>query len=121
MNRQEGIEKNLIKLASDIANTMTPGIPASDKAKDVAKLNAAATAKTYDSSKDPSIPGPYIPLLTGFSFVFNHNMGYIPIITIVNKVPGDHLIYITDLTETHCTVFHISPSTTSALIKIFAH
>lgn len=114
MNRQEGIEKNLIELASNIAGLMTPGIPVSDKAKTIAKMNAAATAKTYDS-------GSPIPMLASTSKTFNHNMGYIPIITIINQTPGDHLIYITDLTEIDCTIFHFTGSSNPAMVKIFAH
>lgn len=113
MNRQEGIEKNLIQLASAIASLMTPGIPVSDKAAVIAKLNAAATAKTYDSSKDPlllPIHGTYVNMSDGASFTFNHNMGYIPIITIVHGTAnGDHFIYITNLTETQCTLYHSNP------------
>lgn len=123
--RQKGIERNLKMLAATISQLLTPRVPLSSKAFIIAKLNAKATANTYDSSVDPlvlisSLGAPIVGIASATSFVFHHNLGYAPIITIVlDPLSKDAQINIIGLTDTTVTLFNNSGDT--KYLKIYAH
>lgn len=123
--RQAGIEAKMIALAAQITALLTPGIPVSDKAAEIAKLNAEATAKTYDSSTDPfilatNLGSQWVGIEPQASYTFNHNMGYVPIVQIVMEPgSGDGRITVIGLTDTTAVLFNSSGTT--RYLKIYAH
>lgn len=124
--RQEGIESKLVGLSTAIAAIMTPGIPPSPKKTIIAKLNAEASAKTYDSSKDPivlaaSLGTGLISIVHGNSYTFVHNLGYIPIVQIVTPNTGYIGLWVQDLTDTTCTIYSYNDSSSTTQVKIYCH
>ncbi len=124
--RQQGIESKLTLLSPVIAQLVTPGIPPSPKAAVIAKLNAEATAKTYDSSKDPiviaaSLGTGFISIPHGGSFTFVHALGYIPIVQIVTPSSGYIGLWVQDLTDTTCKIYSYNDTSSTTLVKIYCH
>lgn len=122
--RQEGIEQKSIGLSTTISQLMTPGIPPSPKASIIAKLNAEATAKTYDSTKDPivlaaSAGAPTLTITSGNTFTFPHALGYIPIVQIVCTDSVAASPYVQDLDGATCKIYN--PNSGSVHIKVYCH
>ena len=123
--RQEGIEKNIIGAGEEVSKMMTPGLPPFPKAKAIAKIQAKATAKTYDSTKDPIVlainPLGLITINHGSSYTFVHNMGYIPIVQIVSPNTSSVGLWVQDLTDIICTIYCYNTNSVSNQVKIYCH
>jgi hypothetical protein len=124
--RQEGIESKSIVAATTVSTLMTPGHPPSPKTAIIAKLNAEATAKTYDSTKDPivlaaSLGTGIVSIPHGGTFVFPHALGYIPIVQIVTPDTGYIGLWVQDLTDMTCTIYNYNHTSSTAHIKIYCH
>jgi hypothetical protein len=113
MLRQKGIEVKLIQLAQQVAALMTPGIPASDKAKEIAKLNAFAITQTTDSG---AIPVPVSP------FVFSHGLTYTPSVNLIimHRQSGD-IPFISDINDTTVTITCATNTFSPTIIRIICH
>lgn len=122
--RQEGIEANLNSSGEQISKMMT-GMPPSPKAKIISKITAAATAKTYDSTKDPIVlataPTGFVVIPHNNSYTFTHNLGYIPIVQIVCPDTGYIGLSVQYLTDTICTIYNYNYNTSSVHVKIYCH
>lgn len=124
--RQEGIEQNSKNLTTTISALLTPGHPPSPKSALIARLNAEATAKTYDSTKDlivlaTSLGTGIITLPHGQTYTFTHNLGYIPIVQIVCADTAAIGLWVRDLTETTCTIFNYNADNLTAHFNIYCH
>lgn len=123
--RQEGIEAKTISAGETISNMMTPGIPPSPKSKLIAKIQAEATAKTYDSTKDILVlatnPTGFVSIPHGGTYTFVHKLGYIPIVQIVTPDTGFIGLWVNDLTDTICTIYNYNYTSSTAHVKIYCH
>ncbi len=114
MLRQTGIENRLITLASQITQLLTPGIPLSDKAREIARLNALATTQTKDSG--------LVPVTFGNTFIFPHNLGYTPSVTLIvaHHQPSD-FPYISAIDDNTVTIACASNNLNPTLIRVICH